>query len=89
MSLPASAWCVAAGCRTQKSEHRQLLEELQATLAAQERSFQQEIDKATKRLEGVQKHAMLQFDEARDAQKRAEAQLSKANQKNEQLLDEV
>ena len=83
MSLPASAWWVAAGCRTQKSEHRQLLEELQATLAAQERSFQQEIDKATKRSEGVQRHVILQFAEAR------EAQLSKANRKNEQLLDEV
>ena len=74
---------------TLKSEHRQRIEELQATLATQESSFRQEIDKATERLVGVQKHVMLQVAEAREAQKRAETQLSKANQKNEQLLDEA
>lgn len=40
-------------------------------------------------MEGVQKHVMLQVTEAREAQKRAEAQLSKASQKNEQLLAEA
>lgn len=74
---------------TLKSEYRQRVEELQTTIATQERSFRQEIDKATERLEGVQKHVMLQVTEARGAQKRAEAQLSKASQKNEQLLAEV
>lgn len=72
-----------------KAEYRQRVEELQATIATQESSFRQEIDKATERLEGVQKHVMLQVTEAREAQKRAEAQLSKASQKNEQLLAEV
>lgn len=71
-----------------KAEQRQHVEELQATIATQERSFRQEIDKATERLEGVQKHVMLQVTEAREAQKRAEAQLSKSSQKNEQLLAE-
>ena len=37
----------------------------------------------------MQKHVMLQVTEAREAQKRAEAQLSKACQKNEQLLAEA
>ena len=74
---------------TLKSEHRQRIEELQATLATQESSFRQEIDKATERLEGVQKHVMLQVTEAREAQKRAETLLSKTNQKNEQLSAEV
>ena len=66
-----------------KAEHRLRIQELQAALATQESSFRQEIDKATKRSEGVQRHVILQFAEAR------EAQLSKANRKNEQLLDEV
>ncbi len=72
-----------------KSEHRQQVEALQAALAAQEASFRLEIGKATERLEGVQRHVMLQVAEARDAQKRSEAQLSKSNQKNEQLQVEV
>jgi chromosome segregation ATPase len=72
-----------------KSEHRQQVEALQAALSAQEAAFRLEIDKATERLEGVQRHVMLQVTEARDAQKRSEAQLSKSKQKNEQLLVEV
>jgi chromosome segregation ATPase len=68
-----------------KTEHQHRVEELQASLAAQEIAFRQEIDKATERLEGVQKHVMLQVAEARETQKRAEALLAKANQKNEQL----
>jgi chromosome segregation ATPase len=79
----------AQATSTLKAEQRQRVEELQATIATQERSFRQEIDKATERLEGVQKHVMLQVTEAREAQKRAEAQLSKASQKNEQLLAEA
>jgi chromosome segregation ATPase len=72
-----------------KAEHRLHVEELQAALATQECSFRQEIDRATERLEGVQKHVMLQVTEARDAQKRAETLLSRTNQKNEQLSAEV
>lgn len=74
---------------TLKEEHQQYVEKLQAALAAQEIAFRLEIDKATERLEGVQKHVLLQVSEAREAQKQAEAQLSKANQKNEQLSTEV
>ncbi len=72
-----------------KAEHRLRVQELQAALATQESSFRQEIDKATERLEGVQKHVMLQVTEAREAQKRAETLLSKTNQKNDQLSAEV
>ena len=68
-----------------KSEHRQQIESLQSTLAVQERTFREEISKTMERLEGVQKHVMLQVTEAREAQKRAEGQLSKASQKNEHL----
>jgi len=68
-----------------KSEYRHHIDEMQAALAAQEAAFRKEIDIATERLEGVRKHVMLQVTEARDAQKRSEAQLSKASQKNEQL----
>ena len=55
----------------------------------QEAAFRQEIDKATERLEGVQKHVLLQVSEAREAQKQAETQFSKAVQKNEQVSTEV
>ncbi len=72
-----------------KAEHQHRIEELQASLSAQEVAFREEISKATERLEGVQKHVMLQVAEAREAQKRAESLLSKANQKNEQLSVEL
>lgn len=72
-----------------KAEHQQRVAELQAAMAAQEQVFRAEIDKATERLEGVQKHVMLQVSEAREATKRAEALLAKANQKNEVLLTEA
>jgi chromosome segregation ATPase len=74
---------------TLKSEHRQQVDQMQAAFAAQESAFRQEIDKTTERLEGVQKHVMLQVAEAREAQKRAETQLSKAAQKAEQLSTEA
>lgn len=74
---------------TLKEEQQRRVEELQATITGQESSFRLEIDKATERLEGVQKHVMLQVAEAREAQKRAETQLFKVSQKNEQLLDEA
>ncbi len=72
-----------------KGEHRLQIEGLQTALATQESLFRQEIDKTTERLEGVQKHVMLQVTDAREAQKRAETHLSKTNQKNEQLSSEL
>ncbi len=72
-----------------KSEHRQQVELMQAGFAVQESAFRQEIDKTAERLEGVQKHVMLQVTEAREAHKRAESQFSKATQKVEQLSTEA
>lgn len=72
-----------------KAEHQQRVAELQSAMAAQEQVYRAEIDKATERLEGVQKHVMLQVNEAREATKRAEALLAKANQKNEVLSAEA
>jgi predicted nucleic acid-binding Zn-ribbon protein len=48
-----------------------------------------EVDQATTRLESVQKRVMMQADEAREAQRRAEAALSKTQQRNEQLVGDV
>ncbi|MCS6762993.1 MAG: hypothetical protein MO853_02105 [Candidatus Protistobacter heckmanni] len=39
--------------------HERRLVELQEAMMAQEQAFRAEIDKATERLEGVQKHVML------------------------------
>ncbi len=69
--------------------HERRQTELQETMAAQEQAFRAEIDKATERLEGVQRHVMLQVTEAREATKRAEALLAKAQQKNEELSAEA
>ena len=70
---------------TANTAHERRLAELQDVMATQEQAFRAEIDKATERLEGVQKHVMLQVAEAREASKRAEALLAKAQQKNEEL----
>ncbi|WP_432262781.1 DNA-binding protein [Cupriavidus sp. TMH.W2] len=65
------------------------LEALRAALAEREAAARAEIDKATERLEGVQKHVMLQANEAREAQRRAETTLTKVQQRNEQLVSQV
>jgi len=69
--------------------HERRLAELQGAMAAHEQAFRAEIAKATERLEGVQKHVMLQVAEAREATKRAEALLAKAQQKNDELSAEA
>lgn len=69
--------------------HERRQTELQAAMAAQEQAFRAEIDKATERLEGVQRHVMLQVAEAREATKRVETLLAKAQQKNEELSTEA
>lgn len=65
--------------------HERRLTELQGAMVMQEQAFRAEIDKATERLEGVQKHVMLQVAEAREVSKRAESLLAKAQQKNGEL----
>ncbi len=71
------------------NEHKQQLAQIQAAMTKQEQTYRAEIAKATERLEGVQKHVMLQVAEARETTKRTEALLAKAQQKNEGLSAET
>jgi chromosome segregation ATPase len=69
-----------------RAAHLQELEALRTTHAEHETALRSQVDQATARLEGVQKRVMLQTEEARDAQRQAEAALSKTRQRNEQLI---
>ncbi|CAN7775850.1 DNA-binding protein [Cupriavidus necator] len=72
-----------------KREGARELDALRAALAEREAAARSEIDKATERLEGVQKHVMLQANEARESQRRTEIALTKVQQRNEQLVIQV
>ncbi|MFM0257215.1 DNA-binding protein [Paraburkholderia sediminicola] len=72
-----------------RAAHLQELEALRTTHAEHEAALRAQVDQATARLEGVQKRVMLQTEEARDAQRQAEAALSKNRQRNEQLIVDV
>ena len=63
-----------------KSELR--ISELQFAMQKQEQNFAQQREQTTERLESVQKHVMLQVDEARVAQKRAEQECAALLQRN-------
>lgn len=65
------------------------LEALRAEHAEREAALRTQIDQAAVRLEGVQKRVMMQTEEARDAQRRAEAVLAKTQQRNEQIVGDV
>uniref|UniRef100_E1TIR7 Putative cointegrase resolution protein n=1 Tax=Burkholderia sp. (strain CCGE1003) TaxID=640512 RepID=E1TIR7_BURSG len=69
--------------------HLRELEAWRATHTDREAALRAEIDRAATRLEGVQKRVMLQGEEARHAQRQAEAALSKTRQRNEQLIADV
>ncbi|CAE6910369.1 hypothetical protein R69927_05957 [Paraburkholderia domus] len=69
--------------------HARELEALRTGMTGREAALRAEVDRATTRLESVQKHIMAQADEARNAHRRAEAALSKTQQRNEQLIGEV
>lgn len=73
----------------QRDAYEQQLREQREALAASEARFRDELARATERLEGVQKHVMLQVAEAREVQKRTEDQLSKAVQRSERLATEL
>jgi len=75
--------------RDVRSAHLREIETLRATYAEHEAALRAEVGRATARLEGVQKRVMLQTEEARDAQRRAEAALSEARKRNEQLVCDV
>ncbi|TCW75476.1 integrase [Burkholderia sp. SRS-46] len=69
--------------------HARELDALRTAMAGREAALHTEVEKATARLESVQKHIMAQADEARNAHRRAETALSKTQQRNEQLIGEV
>ncbi|KAG0162362.1 hypothetical protein DFQ30_002229, partial [Apophysomyces sp. BC1015] len=71
--------------RAAQATHARELEALRAEHAEREVVLRAQIDQTTSRLESVQKHVMLQTEQARDAQRRAEAALAKMRQRNEQL----
>ncbi|WP_296655264.1 DNA-binding protein [Paraburkholderia sp.] len=75
--------------RELQAAHMRELEALRTTHAQHEAALRGEVDQATARLESVQKHVMLQTEEARGAQRRSEAALSDARQRNEQLVADV
>jgi chromosome segregation ATPase len=75
--------------RDAQAAHVRELEALQTAQADREAALREQVDQATARLEGVQKRVMLQTEEARDAQRRAEAALSKTQQRNEQFVGDV
>ncbi|MFP6560361.1 DNA-binding protein [Paraburkholderia sp. B3] len=75
--------------RAAQAAHTRELDALRADRVAQEATLRVEIDTATVRLESVQKRVMMQSEEARDAQRRAETALAKAQQRNEQLVGDV
>ncbi|WP_454873543.1 DNA-binding protein [Paraburkholderia xenovorans] len=75
--------------RELQSAHCRELEALRTTHAQHEAALRMEVNQATARLEGVQKRVMLQTEEARDAQRRAEAALSETRQRNEQLVADI
>lgn len=72
-----------------KSDHEQKLSEATAELASKEANLRAELTRTTERLEGVQKHVLLQVADARDAQKRAEDQANKATQRGDKLSGEL
>ena len=62
---------------------------LRAATAMRDQSFQTELDKATRRMEGDEKRMMKQISEARADQNRAEALVMKMQQTNESSLNEM
>ncbi len=74
---------------TLKSVHARNLSDARAELAAKEIDLRAELTRTTERLEGVQKHVMLQVADARNAQQRAEDQTTKTNQRADKFGTEV
>ena len=60
-----------------------------AELAAKEASLRVELRESTERLEGVQKHVMLQVADARELQRRAEDQAARANHRGDKLATDL
>lgn len=75
--------------RVTQAAHVRELEARRAEHGEREAALRTEVDRAATRLEGVQKRVMLQTEEARDAQRHAEAALAKVQHRNEQLVGDV
>jgi hypothetical protein len=69
--------------------HMRELDTLRLERTEHEAGLRAEVNQATSRLEAVQKHVMLQTEEAREAQRRAESTLSEVRKRNERLVSEV
>ena len=74
---------------TLNADHDQKLSVARAELAAKEATLRVELRQSTERLEGVQKHVMLQVADARELQRRAEDQAARANQRGDKLATEL
>ncbi|WP_322043546.1 DNA-binding protein [Paraburkholderia sp. J67] len=75
--------------REQRLEHEKASTALRASLEARDAAFQSELDKATQRMEGVQKHMMQQISEAREERRRSDTLAASLQQRNETLLGEL
>ncbi|WP_310633135.1 DNA-binding protein [Paraburkholderia sp.] len=73
----------------QRAAHEQAIAAMRAAQETRDAAFQSELDKATQRMEGVQKHMMQQISEARDERRRADALAASAQRRNEQLVSEL
>ncbi|MBB3256770.1 chromosome segregation ATPase [Paraburkholderia bannensis] len=71
------------------TEHEKAIAALRASLETRDAAFQSELDKATQRMEGVQKHMMQQISEAREERRRADVLATSLQQRNETLLGEL
>lgn len=71
------------------SDHERQISEARAGLTSKEADLRAELTRNTERLEGVQKHVLMQVADAREAQKRAEDQSMKATQRGEKLGVEI
>jgi hypothetical protein len=75
--------------RDMQAAHARELDHLRTMQAEREAALRAEVSNSTSRLEAVQKHVLLQTEEAREAQRRAEAELAAARNRTEQLLIDV
>lgn len=74
---------------TLRSEHAEQRATWAKQQADQEQTFRSELDRNTARLEGVQRHVLLQVEEAREKTGRAETQLADAIQRNAQFTADI
>ncbi|MBS0455975.1 MAG: DNA-binding protein [Proteobacteria bacterium] len=74
---------------TLRVEHEQQARAFHDTIQQRDAAFRVELDTATQRLEAAQAHMLQQIDIAREGQRRAERELAKALQRQEQLQSET